>query len=479
MKMNIRKKLVNLAVASALSGGAMMAAPAYAMNVSQNNLGEVLLFPYYTVKNGFDTLFTVTNTSNATAVIKVRWREALNSREVRDFNVILTPRDVWTGVVTSNGDGALIRTFDKTCTSPILPVSASFSDAREVSFTNALFSGNFTDGATQDISRVKEGYFEVFLMGLSTRSTSDSSNVLEYNAKHVSGVPRDCTKVDQQFLSTGTIPGFTEPLNVLKGHSTFINVANGKAIDTEPTAIENFSNTATLYAPGDLKPSLADGEIGATIYRLNDGVSEASFAGASQDAVSELLRATSVINEYATGTNASTSWVMTFPTKHHYTDSYTATTGPTLDNSTPTGGFSEWFYTPVTSFYPAAVKNGMSCDNIGLNLWNREEGGVVPGGTSFSPAPTSSSVELCYEANVLDFNASSIFGAGTNRLAVNTTAVGTAGWAQMSFNEATATTAGGLPVIGFSATVRDGADATVNYGSATEHSTVRSPWPPL
>jgi len=70
MKMNIRKKLVNLAVASALSGGAMMAAPAYAMNVSQNNLGEVLLFPYYTVKNGFDTLFTVTNTSNATAVIR-------------------------------------------------------------------------------------------------------------------------------------------------------------------------------------------------------------------------------------------------------------------------------------------------------------------------------------------------------------------------------------------------------------------------
>lgn len=474
--LNIRKKLVSLAIASAVSGGAMMAmtAPAHAMNISQSNLGEVLLFPYYTVKNGFDTLFTVTNTSDKTAVIKVRWREALNSREVRDFNVILSPRDVWTGVVTSNGDGALIRTFDNTCTSPILPVSASASGAREVSFTNALYSGNFTDGATQDISRVKEGYFEVFLMGLSDRLTTDSSNVVEYNAKHVSGVPRDCAKVDQQFLTTGSIPGFTGTGNVLKGHSTFINVANGKAIDAEPTAIESFLDAAQLYAPGDQRPSLADGEVAATIYRLNNGVSESMVAGGSQDAVSELLRASSVINEYATGTNASTSWVMTFPTKHHYTDSYTALTGPTLDNSTPTGGFSEWFYTPVTSFYPAAVKNGMSCDNIGLNLWNREEGGVTPGGTSFSPAPTSSSVELCYEANVLDFNASSIFGAGTNRLAVNTTAVGTAGWAQLTFSEGSATTYGGLPVIGFSAMVRDGADATVNYGSATEHSTVGS-----
>ena len=101
--LNIRKKLVTLAVASVVSGGAMMAmtAPAHAMNVSQNNVGEVLLFPYYTVKNGFDTVFTVTNTSDKTAVFKVRFREALNSREVRDFNVILSPHDHWAAAVTS------------------------------------------------------------------------------------------------------------------------------------------------------------------------------------------------------------------------------------------------------------------------------------------------------------------------------------------------------------------------------------------
>ncbi len=61
--LNIRKKLVSLAVASALTGGVMMATPAHALSVSGDNLGQVLLFPYYTVKNGYDTLFTVTNTS--------------------------------------------------------------------------------------------------------------------------------------------------------------------------------------------------------------------------------------------------------------------------------------------------------------------------------------------------------------------------------------------------------------------------------
>jgi hypothetical protein len=245
MKMNIRKKLVNLAVASALSGAAMVSAPAMALSVSDDNLGQVLLFPYYTVKNGFDTLFSITNTSNQTAVIKVRWREALNSREVRDFNVILSPNDVWTGVVTSTSDGALVRTFDKTCTSPILP--AGPNNSRQVAFTNLLFTGNFEDGATSDMSRVREGYFEVFLMGLSDRSTTDSSNVLEYNAKHVNGTPRDCAKVDALFLDADAINGYMNtPESVLKGHTTMINVANGIAIDATPTALENFQTGRPL-----------------------------------------------------------------------------------------------------------------------------------------------------------------------------------------------------------------------------------------
>lgn len=468
MKFNMRKKLVSVAVASALSGGAMlMAAPAQAMNVAQDNLGQVLLFPYYTVKNGFDTLLTITNTSDRTTVFKIRWREALNSREVRDFNVILSPYDVWTSVVTATTDGALVRTFDNTCTSPILPASGTVSGAREVGFTNSLFTGNFTDGATGDISRVKEGYFEVIEMGTSTRDPSVSTNTLEYNAKHVNGVPRDCGKVDNMFLTAGlvTLNGYIlPPLNNLKGHSTFINVAQGKAIDVEPTAIQNFQSFGLIFAPGDVSPSIKDGDpVGNALQLINGTATSTPYATGSHDGLSDLLRATSVINEYATGTNAGTSWVVTFPTKHVYTDSYTATTGPTDKNKTPSGGFSEWFYTPSPG-----VKNGMSCDDIGLAVYNREEASFAPSGTDFSPS-TTTSVELCYEVNVVDFNSSSVFGTGTNRLGLNTTSIGTAGWAELSFIEAPATTAGGLPVIGFAGIVRDTGAAIANYGSSVEH----------
>jgi hypothetical protein len=479
--LNIRKKLVSLAVASVVSGGAMMAmtAPAHAMNVSQNNVGEVLLFPYYTVKNGLDTIFTVTNTSDKTAVFKVRFREALNSREVRDFNVILSPHDHWAAAVTATADGALVRTFDKSCTSPRLPGMVLNADRAlagakgEIAFSNALYTNIYADSADQAMERVKEGYFEVILMGTSDAEPSVSSNTLEYNAKHVDGVPRDCATVDALFLDTVTnLSYMAAPENILKGHVTYINVANGTAIDAEPTAIEDFSAENIVYPPSDVSPSLTDGTIPATINFLDNG-SVVTVGGitASEDAVTSLLAAASVVNEFATGAGASTSWVVTFPTKHHYTDGYTSA-GTSLDG-TAIAPFSEWFAETATA-------NGKSCDNIGMSLYNREEGTVVSvDDTQFSPYnPSSPTVALCYEANVIDFNSSSVFGAGDNRLAVDTSGVGTAGWAQLTFSEAAAATTGlngilGLPTIGFSAIVRDAGGATVNYGSSTEHTIVR------
>lgn len=483
-----RKKIAALAVVSAIGSGAMLSAPVQALNVSQNNLGEVLLFPYYTVKNGFDTVFTVTNTTDKTAAFKIRFREALNSREVRDFNVVLSPYDHWSGAVTAKGDGAAFRTYDKSCTSPDKPAWTDVGNGGyEVDFTNALFTGIYRDGATEDMSRVQEGYFEVILMGLSPLDTATPANVVEYSAKHVDGVPRDCAAVDEKFLnvtssSTNTAwDGFDEPANVLKGHVMYIDVATGKAIDAEPTAIENFkSGTHILAKPGDLNPSLASGDAGtvegAAVNVLADGVViEHPYTGSSHNAVSMALMATSVINEFATGSGAATSWVVTFPTKHHFTDVYTLEDG-TADPQTAGAPFTNWFY-------QGADGGGQSCDTISMTLTNREEGRVVQvSNTGFSPQPpVSSTVSLCHEVNVINFNSTSnVFGNGTNRLTVDTSGVGSAGWAQLSFTGAyaigsTEVTTGyglqgfvGLPTIGFAAVMRDAGGASVNYGSAVQ-----------
>ena len=193
-----------------------------------------------------------------------------------------------------------------------------------------------------------------------------------------------------------------------------------------------------------------------------------------------LLAATSVVNEFATGAGAATSWVVTLPTKHHYTDGTTGS-GTTL-NGKAIAPFSEWFAETATT-------NGKSCDNVSFTLYNREEGVATPSGTQFSPVVAGAGTELCYEANVINFNTGSVFGAGVNRLNVDTTSVGTAGWARLSFTESAAATVGltsgngdtifGLPVIGFAAIVRDAGSAAVNYGSSTEHAITRKVTQPI
>ena len=208
---------------------------------------------------------------------------------------------------------------------------------------------------------------------------------------------------------------------------------------------------------------MRDGDVDANYYFLNDGAPGGGAAvGSSVNAVGALLSATSLINEFATGGVANTSWVVTFPTKHHY-----------VDGVGPIAPFSERFDTTAVLAGPTGTV-GQSCDDIKVSMYNREEGTVEEvGNTNFSPAPAAGSLPaLCYEANVVDFNNSSVFGVGTNRLALDTSAVGGAGWAQLKFAEGLQTVAG-LPVIGFAAQVRTSGDLTANYGSAIEHAITR------
>src|SRR5690606_7749406 len=157
--------------------------------------GQVLLFPYYTVNSDFDTYVNITNTSDQTAMFKIRFREAHNSRDARDFNVILSPYDVWVATVTKSENGiARIQTTDTTCTAPRLPVISG--DLRGIEFTNLDYINPGTAGADMrdwggtDIARTEQGHFEVILMGLSDAPVNSPGSVA-YNAKHVNGVPRN------------------------------------------------------------------------------------------------------------------------------------------------------------------------------------------------------------------------------------------------------------------------------------------------
>lgn len=84
-----RKKLAGGAVAALICITTMQTSQA--VHIDPDNVGQVLIFPYYTVRNNhsgnaYNTLISVMNTSFNAKAVKVRILEGMNSREVLDFN---------------------------------------------------------------------------------------------------------------------------------------------------------------------------------------------------------------------------------------------------------------------------------------------------------------------------------------------------------------------------------------------------------
>src|SRR6056297_2372465 len=114
----MKRNTLTTAVLAGLTGVAGMAGVANAVNVNPDGLGQVLLFPYYTTRGGNDTYVSIVNTTEEGKAVKIRFIEALNSREVLDFNIYMSPWDVWTGAITPGDEGAKLVSFDNTCTVP-------------------------------------------------------------------------------------------------------------------------------------------------------------------------------------------------------------------------------------------------------------------------------------------------------------------------------------------------------------------------
>ena len=118
----MKKNTMATAIIAGLAGVAGIANISTAVNLNQDGVGQVLLYPYYTVNDGNITALSVVNTTEHGKAVKVRFLDAMNSREVLDFNLYLSGFDVWTAVLFGDGDQptdpAKIKTSDNSCTVP-------------------------------------------------------------------------------------------------------------------------------------------------------------------------------------------------------------------------------------------------------------------------------------------------------------------------------------------------------------------------
>ena len=466
-----KRKALSCAI---LGGLGAVAGSAHAVYQNPNGLGQALIYPYYTVQqaggNAYNTYLSIVNTTTTGKALKVRFREGKNSREVLDFNLYMSPNDVWTAAIvpadaTTSSPGHLV-TADKSCTNPPIPATG-------VDFRNIQYSGANTDNAGTGLDRTREGYLEVIEMATVT-------GALLTGITHVNGVPASCAGVQ---VVTLPIASLAAPTGGIAGSYTLINVQNGADMGGNVTALANF-NPAIIYTDlGNEATNLTSAQpVSVVVAQQPTGTTTYTntFAGATAgvDAVGSTIQHSTVINEYVldSATKSATDWVLTFPTKRYYTGAAPA----------------------ITPFSNAFVGPGGACETISFQFFDREEGTGTAAGADFSPTPSVTPNSLCWESTVLSVRNVASAVATSNVLgSVNTTIVNVAtgfqnGWARLTFLGTNATTTGitaatttsrnvntgttsavagvfrGLPVIGFMArTLFNGTLSCTNAAGAT------------
>ncbi len=424
------------ALFSALAGvGALaMAGAANAVYVNPDGLGQALVYPYYTVRAGNTTLISVVNTTDQAKAVKVRFLEGKNSREVLDFNLFLSAKDVWTGSIQATADGASIATSDKSCTNPKVTTTG-------IPFRNFLFVDDAP--ALQTLDRTREGYAEILEM-----ATIGNGSALGKDVTHNAGVPACKLTTD---ASATVATGISAPTGGLFGNGTLLNFLGGASTGYDAVAIDAYN------AP--LRPSIT--QSGITTPNLSTGTSTVSVVTNAGnlyvtnwvlpiDAVSATMMHDNVYGEYAYTADGviGTDWVITMPTKNQYVNTVTARQ-------------------PFQNAW--STTTGVSCDSVSLTSTDREEFVGVTN-DDFSPLPPAAKGNaLCYEANVISFGAApsaSLVLGSTNYVGIKpvqnqgldvASAGKEGGWLALSFTSPTAVLTSSL---GGSVTSTTGGTAT-------------------
>ncbi len=499
-------KSLSKAIALATALGAT--ASAHAVNVNPEGLGQVLLYSLYTTEAGKDTSVSVTNTTDEYKAVKVRFVEAMNSAEVLDFNLYLSPRDQWSATIVKNENGAELVTSDTSCTAPLLTNGSDtnkFKNFAYAAFTTGVNGKPLPtpiagDGGWQELARTRVGHLEMIEMGTIT------DPAVQAMIKHVNGVPGNCDALRSRFTAAGAVwKEGSSAYNIadaigpqtggLYGTASIIDPVNATLIGYDATAVDNFYDTDLVNPTGGSKGDHA--QPGTVLPNLNSPKASvfATFKNGDTaeyaqpiDAVSAVLMKKTIENDYlaADSLKGETNWVVTFPTKRNYV--YGDSSAVVIDAGAP-----------FTNVWEGATG---ACEALNYAYWDHEEGEPTPEEIEDSPllpsplppmgveVPVGSA--LCYETNIVKINGKDVLGgerpAGYGHLNLNLPAAFEKGWLQFSFNnpanslvseDPVAVVTDGLPVIGFSAvTVQNGftgqAGAIANFGTAFQHKATTS-----
>lgn len=485
------------------------ASTATQLRISDAGVGHNLLVPYFNAQNNNMSVFHVVNTDAVNGkAVKVRFRSASNSDDILDFQLFLSPGDVWTAAVTQGSDGvAQITTADNSCTVPALT-----KNVPQKFVTNRL---NSKLTAADKANHTREGYVELFSMAdiPPTTTGSDTAPNLYYAIKHKNGVApcsvdgsasrtllNDTAIQNYTTNTAAAAAGFNTPTTGLLGDWYIINVPQTTTFSGASTSIVatngdgvaargnfvHFPQTGTAYGSVDTltadplfrsdaraanasNTGYGTAAVGVTLPAANYDLPDMSTpylqsatpnaALTSSDPLAQAfqltraLAATSVTNQYATDAviTAKTDWVFSMPTRRY---SVAANYKVALDNANyrlfsqittgQTGSPAEWFRPGNTS---VDTVGNICVNSDSQKFWDREEGGQAAQGPIFSPGTPTAGFAFCGETSVLAFKdgGQSVLGGNLARQTL------TAGFSENGWGLIDTDNSGvGLPILGSS-----------------------------
>ncbi len=360
-------KLMSVLLAAAV--GLACTAPAAAeMRISSSGVGDAVYVPYYSVDDGFSSLFTVGNDGDEPSMVRLVFSEALNGQNVLYFNLFLPPRAVWSATLSRQPDGrALLQTESGICT------LTSFGN-RGVSLLPFDYANNHPDGGPTGIERTHSGAFEVIELATLVgdfAAFTNSRNCAALQAAYVEPIPDHS-------------PMLRAPASQISANAHLIAVAEGIVYSVPGIPLIGISQAARdpdySGTPRIFTPQLADGETEFVVRTAHDTLRFGGSRGA--DAVSSLFMLSRLTGEFYAlpAIGATTRWVVSFPTKSAYVSN--------RPGSIASNGVA---VPPFSTFFDAEG----SCDAIEvrdrrLDGTPREVVGAI-------------SVDLCAQVNLIDF----------------------------------------------------------------------------
>jgi hypothetical protein len=231
--------------AHAMSGfGELRGSTADSFITNTAGVGHALVVPYFSTQGNNTTLINIVNTDSVGKVLKVRFRGAANSDDLFDFQVFLSPYDVWTASLSKGvTDGKTrLTTVDNSCTKP------SKTILNGTPFITTRLDPQLTDA--QKANGTREGYVEVFNMADIVPGSALATGITHSQS---TGIPPLCggtpsaaqTAVWNALDESNTLLTYAKATTTLNlANPTTGVLGNWTIIDTENTATWSGSATA-------------------------------------------------------------------------------------------------------------------------------------------------------------------------------------------------------------------------------------------